>query len=266
MVNHANQQHLFAEERRRAIQEFLKQRGRVSVKDLSELLHVSAVTIRQDLRQMEQDGLLERTHGGAVPPISKPSGPELSFEVRLREKRAEKDAIAHAAAALVSRGDSIALDASTTAYAMIPYLKQHDRLIVVTNSLMIAQGFLDSPQITVYMPGGRLRRDSIDLVANPDSLPEININVGFFGARGISLETGITDSDPDEASIKRGMVTRCQRVVIIADQDKWDKVAPCTVATLDEVDTIITTQGVPISGVRQFEERGITVLTVTAEE
>ncbi len=252
---------LFVEERRRAILEQLSKWGRVSVKDLSDMLNVSAVTIRQDLRSLEDEDLLERTHGGAVLPASKPSGPELSFDVRQRSKRPEKEAIARAAASLVMPGYSIALDASTTAYAIVPYIKTLDRLIVVTNSLMIAQSLLDSPQIQVYMPGGRLRRDSIALVGAPSTVPDINLNIGFFGTRGISLTTGITDTDPDEVEMKRTMLLRCMRRVIVSDHDKWDKVAPYTVAEISQVQTIITTGEAHNRSMKQLRELGIEVIT-----
>ncbi|MDX1995905.1 MAG: DeoR/GlpR family DNA-binding transcription regulator [bacterium] len=258
----ATREQMFVEERRRLILEQLSQKGRVAVKDLSGALNVSAVTIRQDLRSLEEDGLLERTHGGAVLPASKPSGPELSFDVRQRSKRPEKDAIARAAVDLIPNGASIALDASTTAFGMIPYLKQRERLIVVTNSLMIAQSLLDSPQIQVYMPSGRVRRDSIALVGEPASLPNINLNMGFFGARGISLTRGITDTDPDEVEMKRSMMAHCLRTVIVADQEKWDKVAPYTMAEAENVSTIITTDNAPMRYVKMFREQGIEVILV----
>ena len=256
---------LFLAERRRVIMEQLKREGRVSVKDLSSLLNVSAVTIRQDLRSLEEEGVLERTHGGAVLPQAKPSGPELSFDIRLRSKTSEKDAIARAASELVQSGMSIALDASTTAFAMLPYLKQHERLIVVTNSLIVAQGLLDSPQITVLMPAGRLRRDSIALVGNPETLPEINLNLGFFGVRGISLVTGFTDTDLDEVTIKRAMMNRCLHNVIIADGEKWDKVAAYQLAEINQVHTIVTTPGYATHSITPFREQGIRVISVTSD-
>jgi DeoR/GlpR family transcriptional regulator of sugar metabolism len=253
--------HLFAEERRRVILEQLRHDGRVSVNDLSDRLNVSAVTIRYDLRFLEKDGLLERTYGGAVlPTTGKHSGPELSFDVRQRRARQQKDAIARAAASLVQNGDSIALDASTTAYSMVPYLKRFERLVVITNSLTISHSFLDSPHVQVLMPGGRLRRDSIALVGHPETLPNINLNLGFFGARGISSTMGITDTDPDEVAIKQAMIGRCLSTVIIADPDKWDKVAPYSFAALQQVKIIISTADAPSWLIKQLRDMGIEII------
>ncbi|HLA43056.1 MAG TPA: DeoR/GlpR family DNA-binding transcription regulator, partial [Aggregatilineales bacterium] len=157
---------LFMEERRRAILDELQKYGRVSVKSLSDRLNVSAVTIRQDLRSLESDGQLERTYGGAVlmNPGATAIPPELSFATRQKQQREEKQAIGKAAARMVENGYAIALDASTTAFAIVPFLKQLDDLIIVTNSLIVAQQFLDTPRIQVQMPAGIVRNDSASLV------------------------------------------------------------------------------------------------------
>jgi DeoR/GlpR family transcriptional regulator of sugar metabolism len=218
------------------------------------------VTIRYDLRSLEASGLLERTYGGAVLPIGQQSGPELSFNTRQRWNRAEKDAIARVAATMVHNGYSIVLDASTTALAMVPYLKKLDRLVVVTNSLMVAQSVLDSPQIQVMMPGGRLCRDSIALVGQAQTVPNINLNIGFFGTYGISPTRGMTDNDPDEVPIKQALMSRCLTTVILAHHDKFDTVAPYPFATLDQVQTIITTAGIPDWQCKRLHEYGVEVV------
>lgn len=250
---------MFVEERRRIILEQLKQHGRVSVKSLSDLMRVSAVTIRQDLRALEDSGLLERTYGGAVRRESGTIPPELSFHVRLGKHRAEKEAIAAAAAELLDDGCSIALDASTTVYALIPYIKSLKKVTVVTNSLVIAQNFLDSQHIQVLVPGGRLRRDSISTVGRPEGLPDVNLNVGFFGTRGISLMSGCTEIDADEVAMKSAMITRCVRTVILADASKWGQVAPYTFLKPDQIMHVISGEDAPIDLVQAFRERGTQV-------
>lgn len=256
---------LFLEERRRLILEQLRREGRVSVAALSAALQVSAVTIRHDLRHLEEAGYLERTYGGAVLPIAEQSGPELSFDIRQRRAGAEKEAIARAAAALVDDGATIMLDASTTAFALLPHLKRFKRLNIITNSLMVAQSLLDAPQVEVLMPGGRLRRDSIALVGGLATLPEINVNVGFFGTRGISPTRGFTDSDPDEAEIKRALVGHCLHPVIVAHHDKWGRIAPYVFADTTVVRHIVTTAGAPPDQVAWFTAQGIRVTQVEVD-
>ncbi|MBK8136939.1 MAG: DeoR/GlpR transcriptional regulator [Chloroflexi bacterium] len=250
---------LFVEERHRLILENLRRDGRVSVKHLSDTMAVSAVTIRSDLRVLEESGQLKRTYGGAVAVTNEVVTPDLSFEVRQRSHHAEKDAIARAAARRVEDGFAVMLDASTTAFALIPYLKQRQRLIVVTNGLMVAHSLLDSPHITVLLPSGRLRRDSISLVGAPDKLPDVHINIGFFGTRGISAQTGITDSDPDEAAMKRAMIEHCVSVCVVAHHDKLEKVAPFAFARLERVRTIFTTRQANSDAVANYRAHGVEV-------
>ena len=247
----------FVEERRNAIMEQLRLIGRVSVKTLSATMGVSPATIRNDLRALETAGGLRKTYGGAIrPPPNVQSLSELSFHVRLQQQRNEKDRIAIAAAALVKPGASIALDASTTAYALVPHLKEMDNLTVVTNSLPVAQEFFDSPHVQVLMPGGRLRRDSISLVGRPELLPDINLNLGFFGAVGIDESSGVTDIDPGEVAIKQAMIERCAETIVIADSSKWGRLAPYTVIPVERIVHIISTELADADVVRRFRSVG----------
>ncbi len=252
---------LFVEERRRVILDRLKQNGRVSVKALSDEMAVSAVTIRQDLRVLEEDGLLERTYGGAVRKTPKQSGalPEPPFNIRNTENLYEKTSIAATAARMVRDGDAVALDASTTAYALVPYLQKHKKLTIITNSLMIAQSFPNNPGIEVLIPGGRLRKDSMSLVGRPDGLPNINLNIGFFGARGLSLQSGMSDTDSEEVAMKRAMIVQCITTVLLIDSSKWGQVAPYTVMSSTQIQHVITSQRAPKDIIAQFRQQKIRV-------
>lgn len=256
---------LFMAERRRTILATLREQGRVSVSELSQRLNVSAVTIRQDLRALEEENLLERTHGGAVMPRKRPTAPELTFEVRLRERREVKDALARAAAQHLQSGATVALDSSTTIYAMLPYLREIPRLIVVTHSLSVSQALLDAPHIQVIMPGGVLRRDSIALVGSPQNLPDIHINDGFFSAHGMTMETGATESSQEEATMKRALMSRCLRVNYLLDDLKWGRVAPFTLAQPTEIDRLFTTTRLPHEAVEYLRRHNVDVERVSAE-
>lgn len=250
---------LFVEERRRMILDRLRQHGRVSVRELSASMSVSEVTIRQDLRMLETEGLLERTHGGALLREAASGPPELSFHTRMARKRVQKEAIASAAAALVDEGDAIALDASTTVFMLAGMLKAHRRLTIVTNSLHLANYFLDAPQITVMLPGGRLRRDSISLVGRPEGLPDINLRLGFFGARGVSVASGVTDVDIDEVAMKQAMISRCAQSIVLIDGSKWDRLGAYTFLRLSHVSCIITTDDAPEAAVQEVRSCGVDV-------
>ena len=242
---------MYMEERHRLILDLVEKQGRVSVNELSDNLGVSAVTIRQDLRALADKKLVQRTHGGAVKPQA--TSLELSFEVRQRENAAVKSQLAAYAAERVESGDSIALDASTTVFAMLPYLKQLERLTIVTNSLMIATSCLESPQVEVVLPGGTLRRDSISLVDSPHTLPDINLRYGFFGAHGLDIANGVTESSLREVNMKQAFMERCTETALVVDETKWGKIAPYTLAAPTGFSTIITTTDAPYDLVKDFQ-------------
>ncbi len=245
---------MYMEERHRLILDLMEKQGRVSVNELSDSLQVSAVTIRQDLRTLAEQNLIQRTHGGAVKPQA--TSLELSFEIRQREHAAIKSQLATYAAQRVVSGDSIALDASTTVFAMLPHLKQLDHLTIVTNSLMIATTCLESAQIDVLLPGGTLRRDSISLVGAAETLPNINLRCGFFGAHGLDIPNGITESSLREATIKQAFMEHCAETVLIVDETKWGKIAPYTLAAPAGFSSIITTRNAPHDLVIDYQNHG----------
>ncbi|HSR29998.1 MAG TPA: DeoR/GlpR family DNA-binding transcription regulator, partial [Anaerolineae bacterium] len=214
-------QKLFLQERLDQIVTLLQEQGRVSVMDLSDRFGVSTVTIRNDLTNLQQQGLLVRTHGGAV------TRPDLSMEppafaLRKELHLTEKERIGRAAAALVRDGDSIALDASTTAWQIARHLKDRQELTVVTNGLFVALEFLDSPGVTVVMPGGALRIASASLVGDQGAciLERYHVQKGFFGAGGFTIEEGLTDTNQYEVELKQRMVERSKVVIAVVDSSK----------------------------------------------
>ncbi|MBI5958337.1 MAG: DeoR/GlpR transcriptional regulator [Chloroflexi bacterium] len=258
---------LFLEERRRVILDQIEQKGRVTVKELSETLDVSEVTIRQDLRALQDQGLLDRTYGGAV---ARGGGAnnlkELSFNIRQMKMRRQKDAIAAAAAAMIRDGYSIALDSSTTVCSLIPFLSRFERLTVVTNSLVIAHSFLsdENPDTRVLVVGGRLRRDAISVVGMPESVPNINLNLGFFSARGFAQSVGVSEIDPDEVAVKRAMMARCVQPIFLIDGSKWGQISPYTIVPAAEIRHIITSDDAPADQIEYSRAMGIRVDVVRA--
>lgn len=248
-------------QRRQQILAALEEAGQLSVVELSARFDVSDVTIRQDLQALSEQGLLLRTRGGA---LSTNTMPEFSFDVRQQQRAAEKARIGQAAARLVNSGDAIILDASTTAQALIPFIKHLTELMIITNSLKVAISLLDAPQIQVFLPGGSLRRESISLVGHPldDVLENLNVQIGFFGARGLTLEEGMTDVNLNEVAMKRVMVARCRRVVGVLDSSKWGNVAAATFAPLDKIDIIISDSKAPSELSAQLRERQLEVILV----
>ncbi len=254
---------LFLQERLHQILALLQNQGRVSVAELGERFGVSAVTIRSDLATLEQRGYLLRTHGGAVPCPS-PSTEPLAFALRKELCQNEKERIGRVAAALVRDGDSIALDASTTAWQVARHLKDRRELTVVTNGLFIALEFLDSPDVSVIMPGGSLRTASVSLVGDEGAciLDRYHVQKGFFGAGGFTLEEGLTDTNQYEVELKQRMAERSKELIAIVDSSKWGQVAFAALASVDQLDCVISDDGAPPDMVIAVRERGVEVVLV----
>jgi len=254
---------LFLQERLDQIVALLQTKGRVSVSELGERFGVSAVTIRNDLATLEQRGRLLRTHGGAMLKPELSTEP-LAFALRKDLHQAEKERIGCAAAALVRDGESIALDASTTAWQIARHLKDRQELTVITNGLFVALEFLNSPGVTVVMPGGSLRVASASLVGDQGAciLDRYHVQKGFFGAGGFTLEEGLTDTNQYEVELKQRMVERSKKVIAIVDSSKWGQVTFAALASVAQLDRVITDDSAPPEMVAALRQRGIKVALV----
>ena len=263
-------------DRRERITRVVEANGRTTVAELSRLLSVSEATVRKDLAALEREGRLLRTHGGATAGrpagsgagAGMPSRSELAFEVRERLQVAEKAAIGRAAAELVKDGDSVALDASTTALYLARHLKTRNELTVLTNGIRIAAELAGLPGITVLMPGGMLRWEAFSLVGEWGDviLRRVHIQTAFVGAVGFTLDQGLTDVNSGEAEFKRLLVDAARTVVAVVDHSKWDRVAFTTFCPLDRLDMVITDRSAPAELVRAVRERGIDVRSVEIGE
>jgi len=253
---------LYLEERRQEIVRRVHECGRVSVAELAEQFNVSEVTIRADLQALAARNLIVRTHGGAVP--AGRGLRELSLAARSQLQVSEKERIGIAGAALVSHGEAIILDSSSTSLAIARHLKQHRELTILTNSLAIAHEMLDAPGVTVVMPGGTLRREMASLTGGNglETLQGFNIQKGFLGATGISVPEGLTDLNAGEAEVKRSFVRMCREVIAVLDATKWGRVGLVSFAALGAIDRIITDVNAPANLVEQVRALGIQVTLV----
>jgi DeoR/GlpR family transcriptional regulator of sugar metabolism len=251
---------LYREERRQAILERLAFQGRVSVAELSAAFGVSEVTVRADLQALAERKLALRTHGGAVAA----GGSELALVLRRQRQVKEKGRIGAAGAAMVSNGDAIFLDSSSTSLAIAHHLKRHSHVTVVTNSLEVAHELFDAPAIDLLLVGGSLQRATASLVGAQglEQLPAVNLAKGFFGAHGLSCDAGLTDVSPEEAAVKRPLVARCRQVIAVIDSTKWGRAGVASFASLDQVSCVITDAGAPEEGVREVQAAGVKVQIV----
>jgi DeoR/GlpR family transcriptional regulator of sugar metabolism len=257
-----DRQEVFARERQQHIALSVEEHGRVRVTDLAERFAVSEVTIRKDLRVLETEGRVVRAYGGALAPSRSRS--ERAFEVRERLQRAEKERIGAAAAALVVDGESIALDASTTALAMARHLSARGgwvHLTVITNGLRIASELAGHRGIAVAMPGGFVRWEALSVVGplGGGLLERVNIQKAFMGAAGFTLETGLSDATEEEAQIKRLIVAAASEVVALVDHTKWGRTAFATFCPLDNLTAVVTDEEAPADMTNTLRQRRILV-------
>ena len=256
---------VFARERQDHIARFVEEHGRARVADLSQRFAVSGVTIRKDLLVLETAQRLVRAHGGAIA-IDR-SRPEVSFDIRERLQADEKARIGMAGAALVRDGESIVMDASTTALSVARQLKARPRwsqLTVITNGLRIAFELAGQPGITVLMLGGRVRWEALSVVGQlGDGLfDRINVQTAFLGAAGFTVESGLADATDEEAQIKRAMVAAAREVIAIVDHTKWERAAFATFCPTDQIGLVLTDAAAPAAMVAELRRRKIDVRLV----
>jgi DeoR family transcriptional regulator of aga operon len=252
-------------ERQKRVLELLETRDGVHVSELSNEFSVSEVTIRQDLSELARQGLVARVRGGVR--ALQHGQSELAFDVRLRLQADAKRTIARAAAGLVGDGEAVALDSSTSAYYLALELRRKRELVVVTNGLLIAAALSDSPGVNVLLTGGMLRLPAMSVVGDlaADVLRATRIDKGFFGARGLSLERGLMDLNPEEVRLKQEMAGACERVIGIFDGTKWQRSALLSFVPAARVDTIVTDGGAPAELVQAWRDRGVEVVTADPE-
>lgn len=251
---------LYPEVRRQEAFKLINQDGQATVLDLSQRFNVSEVTIRNDLQALAEQGLIIRTHGGA---ISTGWGAELSLKIRRQQMVNEKDRIGIQSAALISDGEAVFLDTSSTALAIIPHLKTRRDLTIITNSLAVAQAAVELSGINVVMPGGTYKRDTVSLVGSEglDMLRNFNIQKGFFGAHGLNDPEGLTDVSVAEADEKRALVGMCRQTIAILDATKWGRVGLASFARLEEIHIVVTDHQPSGALVDKLGALGIQIIT-----
>src|SRR5215475_11967089 len=239
----------------------LETRDSVQVAELAEAFSVSEVTVRSDLTELARQGLVARIRGGVR--ALQQGQSEVGFDLRLRLEVERKRAIARAAADMVDEGEAVALDASTTAYYLALELRAKRELVVVTNGLLVATALADAPGITVLVTGGMLRLSAMSLVGDlgTDVLRTTRINKGFLGARGVSLERGLMDLNPDEVRIKQEMADACEQVYGLFDGTKWHRSALLAFVAAEDLTGIITDSGAPEGEVETWRAVGVNVIT-----
>lgn len=243
--------------RKQQILAILKENGQVVAKDLSRSMGVSEDTIRRDLRELAQDGLLQRVHGGALP-----ASPALAdFAGREQLRHEGKIAIGIAAATMIQSGQVVILDGGTTSREIARHLPLDLKATIVTHSPTIALELVDHGGLEVILIGGRFFKHSVVAVgaAAIEAISHIHADTFFMGVTGIHPKTGLTTGDYEEAAVKRALSRASAETLVLASAEKLNAASPYEVVGLEDVNGIITERTVEEELVKPYAERGITI-------
>ncbi len=238
----------------------LQENERLMIDDLSHLTGVSGVTIRKDLKLLEEKSLLFRTKGGAS--LTNPYIIERPINEKELIHSAEKSQIARAALSLIGDNDSIIIGSGTTAFTMAQALHPARPLTVITPAVKVTLELSNRPNLTVFQLGGLIRPNSSSVAGEnaERTLSDISCGILFLGVDGIDLQFGFSITNLQEATLDKKMIECAQKVVVLADSTKIGRRGLGKVCNLEEVQYLVTDSRISPKTVRQLEERGLQVL------
>ncbi|WP_158055558.1 HTH-type transcriptional regulator GlpR [Halorussus halophilus] len=251
-------------ERKRDIVETVTEQDGCSVAELAELLDVSKATIRRDLRDLEDEGLLERSHGGALPVRTVAS--EQSYSQRGVQSLDAKRAIAARAREEIQDDQVVFFDSGTTTMEVAKLAPSDVQFIAATNSPQLALELSDNGQ-DVKLTGGTLREQTRALVGPTGEafMERTNFDQVFLGTNAVAPDAGLTTPNEDEARMKQLMCGKAQRVVLVADATKFGRKSFVQFASLDEIDLVITDASLDGQLLEAFEAAGVDVVDEVSE-
>lgn len=249
-------------ERQNRIRRMVEQAGRMTVAELSERFEVSEATIRRDLEELDDQGWVQRTHGGALrveratrePPILQ----------RFHENQSEKQRIAQAAVGLIQPGETIFLGSGSTVLQIARQLPHPIQLTVITNSLPVVNELAASPDIDLIVIGGMLRSSELSMVGHiaEHDVREFRADRVFMGMRAIDVRHGFTNDYLPETMTDRAILGIAPQVVVAADHLKFGRVSSVLVGPVTAAQTMITGRETPLEFVTELRELGIEVIQV----
>jgi len=226
-------------ERRNIIIDLALQDKRVLVSDLSRRFGVTEETIRRDLEKLEKEGMLTRTYGGAI--VNRHTNEDLPFNTRNSLNTGIKHSIALKAFDLISDGDTLMVDPSSTTFELVKLLGNKNNLTIITNSVHLLHNF-STTALNIISSGGALRHRSFSLVGEVarNTIKRYHVDTAVISCKGIDLQNGITDSNEPESDLKKCMLRQASRVILLADHTKFDKTAFIKLSEVNQIDILVT--------------------------
>ncbi len=256
---------LIPAQRREKIQEYLAIHQIARTADLCDLLETSEATIRRDLEWMEQKGVLERTHGGAI--LSQRMILEQEYQQRAQHHPEEKRKIGELAASLIEDGDIVFINSGTTATQVLQHIRRDARITVFTNNVSAVME-LGNPGFHYHLTGGEFQYRSNSLAGQfaLDNLNRVYSNKTILGVDGVSLKHGCTVPTLAESEVVRKMIERTKgQVIVVADHSKWGVVSNFQIGTIEEVDKLVTDAQFQASAVEELASYSVSCLLAAPE-
>ena len=247
-------------ERQKQILSLLTRQRRLSVTEIVKQFSISEATARRDLESLTAQGKVQRVHGGVIAVEQAP--PELPILERESEQLEEKARIGRAAAGLVAENESLFLGSGTTVLEVARNLRDHKNLTVITNSLPVLNMLAGIKEITVISLGGMLRESELSFIGHitEQALVEVNADKVFMGARGVSLEHGLTNDYLQETLTDRAIMKSGREVIIVADHTKVNRVSTVLLGPLSSIHTFVTDSGVDKKFIQVLGQQEIQVV------
>lgn len=257
---------MFAEERKIKILKFINEHKKATVMELCDYFKVSSATIRNDLRELEKEKLLIRTHGGAMIKIK--TGYELDPYIKQVKNLEEKQKVAQSAIDLIEDGDTIILDTGTTTLELAKLLKEKRDITVVTNDLIIALFLEDISTVNTIFIGGIIRKNyhctvTFGQIGNK-MLSGLNVDKAFMTANSFSYKKGATTPDINQAETKKDLISITSNVILLCDSSKLGNTSFVQFATLEQIDKLVTDK-IGDSDKKALEESGVDVIVTFSD-
>lgn len=249
---------MHATQRKNYIMKMLQERDSLDVITLSQRLDTSKVTIRKDLDELAEKGLVIRTHGGAV--LAEKQNLVRLISNTIKEHTEAKKAICKHALRYVEPGKSVIIDSGSTTVHLAPLVAKKN-ITVITNSILVIQELAGAESVELLIIGGLLRRPSLAAIGSParSYLSQVHVDTLFLGASGFSLEQGITCTNLIEADTKQAMIASASKVCLLADSSKFGTVSLAKVCNWSDIDMLITDDGLSEASYLALEAQGIHV-------
>ncbi|MEW6254922.1 MAG: DeoR/GlpR family DNA-binding transcription regulator [Pseudomonadota bacterium] len=250
-------------ERQHQIISLARARGRVSVEDLAETFDVTPQTVRKDLNDLCEQGLLARTHGGAVVTSSVEN---VAYAARRLIADEEKRAIGRAAAALIPNNCSLFINIGTTTEEVAKALADHKDLLVITNNLHVAMLLYPNPAMKVIVAGGEVRHadGAVTGASAIDLIRQFNVDQAIIGASAIDESGALLDFDYQEVRVSQAIIENARRVILVCDHLKCGRAAPVRIADIRQVDVFVTDRMVSPGLARVCAEAGVEIIETKA--